>query len=318
MAHAATAARSDADAPLSDFARSVLDGLTRHPKQLTPTWFYDAVGVHLFNAITALPEYYPTSAELVLLDEHRDDLRRMLPSGAVVVEPGAGAAVKSERLLRALDRPRAFVPIEISRDYVAAAENLLAHCPGVSIHPVIGDFTGPFSLPTDLSAGPRILFFPGSTIGNMEPPAARALLRHLWDSVDPDVLLLGVDLRKDPSRLIAAYDDPTGVTAAFNKNILARINRELRSNLPLQAFDHQARWNAQESRIEMHLLCTRDFTADVLGHKISFESGETIHTENCYKFTRDDLEVLARHLDLSMQSFWTGQAGDFALASFAR
>lgn len=272
-----------------------LDGLGRPQKTLSAKYFYDLEGSRLFEEITRLPEYYPTRTELRILHDQGAELGALCPAGAALVEFGAGSAEKVRLLLPHLRDPAAYVPIDVSADFVAAeAERLRAERPDLDIVPLAGDFTGDIALPHAVAGLPLVGFFPGSTIGNFEPREAERLLVRFADLLGSDaILILGVDLVKDPVVLEAAYDDAAGVTARFNLNVLARLNRELGADIDLAGFAHRAIFNRELSRIEMHLVSRRRQTVHLGGRNIDFEAGETIHTENSYKCTQASFEKLA-------------------------
>ncbi|MGH6658761.1 MAG: L-histidine N(alpha)-methyltransferase, partial [Sphingomicrobium sp.] len=267
------------------FRADVLDGLAAAIPAIPARWLYDRRGSELFDRITRLPAYYPTRIETALLKQVLPEIAAMVPPGAAVVEFGAGSQTKTPLLLRAV-RPRAYVPVDISGDYLEeSAAALDAEHERVAVHPVIADFTGEVALPKAVASLPKLGFFPGSTIGNFVPQSATDLLRHFRDILGTGArLLIGMDRAKSVKRLLAAYDDPEGVTADFNMNLLRRINRELGADIPLNAFTHQARWNDQLSRIEMHLVATRDVTFSVEDRRFVFVAGSTIHTENSHKY----------------------------------
>jgi dimethylhistidine N-methyltransferase len=275
----------------ADFAAEVRTGFARTPRQLSPKWFYDALGSKLFEAITLLPEYYPTRTELALFDAHADAMAQAAGRGRVLVELGSGSADKVRRVLPAL-APAAYIAVDVSRDALLAATAVLAsEHPSLPIYAVCQDFAAGLALPTALPAAPRLVFYPGSSIGNFTPDAAVALLAPL--ARPGDALLIGVDLVKDTARLEAAYDDPTGVTAAFNLNVLARMNRELGADFDLRRWRHVARFDPVASRIEMHLESRVDQQVAVAGTRVAFAAGERIHTENSYKYREPDFVALA-------------------------
>lgn len=277
------------------FRRDILAGLSRSPKATPPIWFYDHRGSELFEAITDLPEYYPTRTETALLRDHGADIAAMVGAGRAVVEFGAGSARKTPHLLRAID-PAAYVPIDISGDFLhASSADLASAFPGLAVLPVVGDFNGPLDLPAAIDGLPRLGFFPGSTIGNMEPGAAVDLLRAMRALLGDDaMLLIGMDRIKDRARLVAAYDDAQGVTAAFNLNLLERINRELGGDLPIDGFAHRAVWNDDKARIEMHLEAVRPLDFQVAGTPFTMAAGETIHTESSHKYGGRDERLMLR------------------------
>ncbi|MCL2430875.1 MAG: L-histidine N(alpha)-methyltransferase [Alphaproteobacteria bacterium] len=269
------------------FCDDVLAGLQADPKRVPPKYFYDETGSHLFQRITALPEYYLTRTETGILERHADAIAQMIPPEAAMVEFGAGSSAKTRILLRAAPHVSTYVPVDISGAYLAAETALLRQeMPNLQVLPVAADFTRPFALPQTLGNGPRVGFFPGSTIGNFEPHEANALLRHAATILGPGALfIIGVDLVKDVNVLTAAYNDATGVTAAFNLNLLTRINRELGGGFDLGTFRHRAWYNAEQHRVEMHLVSLAKQKVRACGKSFEFWRGESIHTENSYKYT---------------------------------
>lgn len=277
------------------FRADVLAGL-RGPRRAIPArWLYDERGSELFDEITRLPEYYPTRTETELLEQCRADIATRVGPGAAVVEFGAGSATKTPLLLEAI-APSAYVPIDISGDYLrSSAETLQSRFPSLDVIPIEADFTQDVSLPSSIDGAHRLGFFPGSTIGNFVPRSSVNLLRHMRDILGEGAkLLIGFDRIKPVDILIPAYDDAAGVTAAFNLNLLHRINRELEGDIPVDAFAHQVRWNDMESRIEMHLRCLRDIRFSVGGDIFSMREGESIHTENSHKYDLRSLRLLLR------------------------
>lgn len=296
------------------FRRDILAGLSQSPKATPPIWFYDRRGSELFEAITDLPEYYPTRTETALLERHGADFAASIGPGRAVVEFGAGSARKTPHLLRAI-APSAYVPIDISGDFLHASSAALASAfPGLPVIPLVGDFNGPLALPTAIDRLPRLGFFPGSTIGNMEPDAAVDLLRAMRRLLGDDaMLLIGMDRIKDRDRLIAAYDDKAGVTAAFNLNLVTRINRELSGDMPVDGFAHRAVWNDDKARIEMHLEAVRPLYFQVAGHDFTMDAGETIHTESSHKYGPRDNRLLLRAGGWEPAEAWTDAEGLFSL-----
>jgi dimethylhistidine N-methyltransferase len=277
----------DEDGVATAFRADVLEGLAQEPKAVPSRWFYDDEGSRLFEQITRLPEYYPTRAETEILTRRCDDFRRLIAPGRAVVEFGSGSSVKTPLLLGSIG-PRAYVPLDISGDFLrAAATELAGKFPGLPIHPVEADFTKPVRLPSEVTDLPHLGFFPGSTIGNMVARTAVDLLRSMRETLGPDsLLLIGMDLIKDVAVLEAAYDDAQGVTAQFNLNLARRINRELGGTIPLDKLRHVARWNDCYARIEMHLEATEAIEFEVSGRRFAMAAHETIHTENSHKFDR--------------------------------
>ncbi|MDB5559662.1 MAG: hypothetical protein JWQ36_2596, partial [Enterovirga sp.] len=296
------------------FLGDVLLGLSRPQKTLSPKYFYDLEGSRLFDEITRLPEYYPTRTELAILRDHGRALAHLIPPGAALLEFGSGSTEKIRILLRSAPNISTYVPIDVSGEFIEGeAARLRADLPDLEILPVVADFAQTISLPPAMLDRPRVGFFPGSTIGNFEPEDAAALLRHFAQLLGPgSLLILGVDLVKAPEVLDAAYDDAAGVTARFNLNLLARINRELGADFDLAAFRHRAFFNRERSRIEMHLVSTRRQSVRLGGRLIRFESGETIHTENSYKFTRASFAPLAARAGWDVAESFTDPAELFA------
>jgi dimethylhistidine N-methyltransferase len=298
------------------FAADVLDGLTAKPKRLPPKYFYDLAGSALFERITQLPEYYPTRCEIAILRQHAPAIASLFPQNCALIEFGAGSSRKARILLGAAATIEAYVPVDISGDFLQNEAVLLRRdFPRLGVHPVVADFTKSFALPAQVADLPRVGFFPGSTIGNFEPHEAAKFLRHAADTLgEGAVLVIGVDLIKDIKVLCPAYNDAEGVTAKFNLNLLARINRELGANFDLTAFEHHACYNSEQKRIEMHLASTRRQRVKVNGKAISFRAGETIHTENSYKYTLESFAALARGTGWSpLQSWSDGMFGVLAL-----
>ena len=294
----------------------VLCGLREHPKTLSPRLFYDAAGAALFERITTLEEYYLTRAELEILRARVRELAALAGSGCALIEYGSGAGMKVRFLLNALDAPAAYVPIDISRTQLTrVAAELIAEYPRLAVSPVYADYSAPFRLPALPAGARRVGFFPGSTIGNFHPTDAAAFLRRVRHTVGPNgALVLGVDRRKDPRVLLAAYDDAEGVTAAFNRNVLRRLNRELDADFDLARFRHHAVWNDEASRMEMHLASVGAQIVTVAGESIAFAPGETIWTESSYKYDRPRLERLVRDGGFALTRLWTDTAEQFWLA----
>lgn len=300
----------------STLHEDVLAGLGAEPKTLPPKWFYDAEGARLFEDITALPEYYPTRTELGILLARAGEIATLAGPDTALVEYGSGAGRKIRLLLDALVRPAAYVPIDISGEQLhEVTDALRVDYPHVDIHPVRADYTQPLDLPRLPGENRRVAFFPGSTIGNFDPADARRFLQGVRQTVGDDgALILGLDRAKDPATLIAAYDDAHGVTAAFNRNLLVRINRELDANFDLTRFTHLARWNAPASRVEMHLRSDSDQTVTVAGNPIAFRRGETIWTESSYKYDRPMLDRVLVGTGFGIRQLWTDAADRFWVA----
>jgi L-histidine Nalpha-methyltransferase len=309
------ALRYEATETGSPFARDVISGLTARPKRLPPKYFYDEAGAQLFEEITALPEYYPTRCELAILRERAADIARFFPEGSALVEFGSGSSRKVRILLEAAPTIAAYVPVDISSEMLSQeAETLRRDHPQLAVLPVEADFTQPFVLPAEVAGSARTGFFPGSTIGNFEPHEACAFLRHAGRMLGGGAsLIIGVDLVKDASILHAAYNDAAGVTARFNLNLLARINRELDGDFDLASFSHKAFYNSVRQRIEMHLVSKQRQKVKVAGRVIEFRVGETIHTENSYKYTLEMFGALARGSGWTPMSVWTDAGGNFSI-----
>ena len=315
----------DAPAPLvratdrgetARFRRDLIAGLSRSPKVASPKWFYDAEGSRLFEAITRLPEYYPTRQEAALLRRVAPDWAARFGPEAALVEFGSGASEKTRIVLDAASDLGAYVPIDISADALDAAARRIAEAyPALTVTPLVGDFLHLGALPVGIGQGRRVGFFPGSTIGNLERDEAIAFLTAARGLLGPDALfIVGVDLVKAPETLIAAYDDSAGVTAAFNRNLLVRANRELGAGFDVDSFAHRAVWNATASRMEMHLEATRDMTVLLDGRRIAFRRGETIHTESSRKYTGDSVRELAEAAGWTVAGFETSPDPAVALA----
>jgi dimethylhistidine N-methyltransferase len=300
--------------PISAFARDVIDDLSQAPKRLSPKYFYDAAGSELFEQITRLPEYYPTRTELTILRDRGRAISELIPNGAALVEFGAGATTKA-RLLLDQCPIGAYVPVDISGDFLnAQADALRIDYPGLSVFPVTADFTTPFELPAPIRRMPKVGFFPGSTLGNFEPHEARAFLRSAREIPGRNArMVIGVDLEKDERVLYDAYNDSAGVTARFNLNVLHRINRELGADFDVGAFIHRAIYNRDRHRIEMHLISKKAVTAEVLGRKFSFRPGESIHTENSYKYSIERFVTLAKNSGWMPLQSWTDEARMFSV-----
>ena len=306
--------------PLADngFASDVLSGLSAPRKSLAPKYFYDERGSQLFEAITALKEYYPTRCELAILREHKADIARVFGPKTALIEFGTGSTRKVRIILDAATTVDAYVPVDISAEMLWQEARQLQHdYPRLRVLPVAADFTQPFRLPSAIVGLARAGFFPGSTIGNFEPQDAAAFLRHAGRMLGSRAtLVVGVDLVKDANILNAAYDDAAGVTAQFNLNLLARINRELAADFDVDKFSHRAFYNSERRRIEMHLVSGRRQTVNIAGHLIEFAAGETIHTENSYKYTIESFGLLAQSAGWTPIKAWTD--GYFSVHALAK
>ena len=298
----------------SPFLADVLDGLAQTPKAIPARWLYDRAGSELFEEITRLPEYYPTRVETALLDACAAEVGRLVGPGRAVVEFGSGSSLKTPRLLARV-QPSAYVPIDISGDFLrAAAADLARSLPGLAVLPVEADFMRAVALPAAVARAPKLGFFPGSTIGNLVPRSAVDLLRGMVDTLGVGAsLLIGMDRVKSEAVLLPAYDDPAGVTARFNLNLLARINRELAGDVPVDAFRHRAVWNDVWARIEMHLVAARDLAFTIAGRRFHMAAGETIHTENSHKYDARSARQLLAAGGWTPVREWTDADGLFSL-----
>ena len=298
-----------------EFLEEVLHGLSLPQKSIPCRFLYDRRGSELFERIAGLPEYYPTRTEIVLLKDLGPILKETAPSGAAVVEFGSGSSVKTGFLLEALDRPAAYIPIDISAAALyPAAARIRERFPGIAVHPIPGSFHDPGKLKLPFPQCPRLGFFPGSTIGNLTPAEAASFLRSARRFLGGGSLfVIGVDLQKPLEILLPAYDDAQGVTAAFNRNVLVRINSELGGTFDPELFQHRPLYNAAESRIEMHLRAPRAHRVRVAGRSFDFGEGETIHTENSYKYSISGFQALARAGGWTPLTCWTDKDNLFSL-----
>jgi L-histidine N-alpha-methyltransferase len=304
------------DGQLDAFRLDVLQGLARAQKTLPSRWLYDPRGCDLFEQITALPEYYPTRTETRILQEHAADISQFCGANAHLLEYGAGAGIKTEIVVGQLDSPRSYIPIDIAPGFLELTAQRFRHrFTNLSVNPVVADFTSEFSLPSALVAdGRRVAFFPGSTIGNLNAKDAGLLLQRMRRQVGPQgAAIIGVDLKKDLSILLPAYDDSAGVTADFNRNILVRINRELDGQFSPRQFRHLARWNEADCAVEMHLESPIDQVIAIAGKGFAFRCGETIHTESSRKYEIRAFSEFARHHGWHTQRLWTDASRQFAV-----
>ena len=289
----------------SDFLAAVVEGLSSPQKVLPSKFFYDKVGSKLFDDICELDEYYPTRSELAIFETYKHEIADQVGERVHLVEFGSGSSIKVRTLMEALKSPLGYLPIDISREHlIQSAEGFSKRFPHISLTAICADYTSEFDLPV-LTEGHYVGFYPGSTIGNFTPTEAVKFLRNTKKTLGPCGFLIGVDLVKDHQVLNAAYDDALGVTAAFNKNILARCNRELGTLFNLNAFNHSAFFNALENRVEMHLTSTINQTIQVRDHTFRFKKDETIHTENSYKYTLDGFSDLAKSAGFKPIQSWT-------------
>jgi dimethylhistidine N-methyltransferase len=300
-----------------DLYAEVVAGLSAERKTLPCKYFYDAVGSQLFDQICELEEYYPTRTEIGILEEREAEIGAVLGEDVLVIELGSGSSTKTEILLRALPRPAGYVPVDISREHLTEAAERIAHrFPGLPVWPVCADFNATIELPSiEHGERERLVFFPGSTIGNFDETGRSTLLRRMRDLCGPGGgrLLIGIDLIKDADRLERAYDDAKGVTAAFNLNLLRRINRELDADFDVDRFTHRARFDPGAGRVEMHLVSDADQTVEIDGRRFHFASGESICTEHSYKFTVDGFEALAEGAGWSLDRSWSDADRQFAI-----
>lgn len=311
----AQAANSTPSLAPNNFLLDLKQGLARQRKSISPKYFYDAPGSDLFDQICELPEYYPTRTELSILQKNAREIALHLGPHAEILEFGAGSMQKVRVLLDAMDRPARYVPIDISAAHLqGAALQLAKDYPHLQVEPLAADYTQDLVLPPDMPPeGRRVGFFPGSTLGNFEPLDALRFMSMCARTLQEGALILGVDLVKSPERLHAAYNDTLGVTADFNRNVLARANRELGANFQLDQFAHSAFYNAPFQRIEMHLMSTCQQSVQVGGASFAFAQGETLHTENSYKFTVDGLCQLAQRAGFTPGQTWTDPDQQFCL-----
>jgi len=300
----------------SAFHADVVAGLGASPKTLPCKYFYDEAGCRLFDLICKLPEYYPTRVELGIMGAHAREMAHLFGAEAQLVELGSGSSLKTRLLLDQLPHLASYIPVDISRDYLARArEELAQEYPRLHVLPVCTDYSYPFALPREARRGSRtVIYFPGSTLGNLRPPEARGFLARLAALAGPSGgMLIGVDLKKDVKTVEAAYNDAEGVTAAFNLNLLLRINRELGADFDLSRFSHRALYNADHGRIEMHLVSTARQSAHIGHRTFSFEEGESIVTEYSYKYSLDDFRALANASGWNVRRVWTDERGWFGV-----
>jgi dimethylhistidine N-methyltransferase len=301
--------------PSLDLRHDVLAGLLAYQKTLPSKYLYDAVGSRLFEQICDLPEYYVARTELALLRSVAPEITEGLPRGAALVEFGSGASVKTRLLLDGASEFALYVPIDISDTALSEATRSIREAyPDLQVSPLIGDFTQSLSLPASAAGLPVVGFFPGSTIGNFAPSEAKSFLEDSGNLLGRgSSLIVGVDLAKSADVIIPAYDDAEGVTAAFNKNLLTRLNREFDADFALDDFDHRAVWNPDEGRIEMHLVSLREQVVRIGGRVVVFEAGETIHTENSYKYRPDVFRKIAEEAGWQTSRIWTSESPEFAI-----
>jgi dimethylhistidine N-methyltransferase len=289
-----------------DLCSEILDGLSNKQKTISPKFFYDEKGSHIFDTICELPEYYLTRTESTILEENADEIAEQISEACVLIEPGSGSSKKVRILLDTI-KPSVYIPLEISRSHLkSSAERLSEDYPWLEVHAACADFTTTNVLPYSHPDRQKVAFFPGSTIGNFEPEMAIDLLKNIASMVGSGGgLLIGVDLKKDESILTAAYNDSSGVTAAFNYNLLERLNKDLDANFKLDEFDHHASYNKTYGRMESHLVSRCKQTVAINSHLFEFSEGESIHTENSYKYSIDEFQTLASQAGFSNKKTWT-------------
>lgn len=301
--------------PADTFEDDVVAGLTANPKRLSPKYLYDRRGSALFDRICELDEYYLTRTELAIMRAHAGDMARLLGPRCLVIEPGSGSGSKTRLLLEALDDPAGYVPVDIAREQLLRSASAIGEAfAGLPVWPVHADFTADFEVPRVPEARRRVVYFPGSTVGNLTPPEASALLGRLGRVAgEGGGLLVGVDRKKDRAVLEAAYNDRAGVTSEFNLNLLGRMRRELGAEIDVDKFEHLAFYNPDEGRVEMHLVSTAAQTVRLNGTVVTFEPGETIHTESSYKYEPDEFAALAAGAGWRAEASWTDECGYFSL-----
>lgn len=302
------------------FLNDVVNGLSSSKKQLSPKYFYDEAGAEIFERICTTPEYYPTRTETIILKNSAAEIARAIGPNAALIEYGSGALEKVKIILNALENPLALAPIDISEEQLdIAAKNIQNEFPHLNVLPLPGDFTKPVKLPEELfEARKQVAFFPGSTIGNFEKPDAVNFLKSVKTTIGDDgLMLIGVDLQKNRDTLLKAYNDAAGVTSEFNKNILTRINKELAGNFNLNEFEHVAKYNEEHHRVEMHLKSLADQTVYISGEVFHFALNETIHTENCYKYTQTSFSSLVNEAEFFPIDTWTDPGELFSVVLLA-
>ncbi len=300
---------------LTDFAEAVLEGLSLDDKAIPSRFLYDARGSELFEEITDLAEYYPTRTEIAILERYADDMAEQIGPAEALVEFGSGSSRKTVLLIEALQALRTYVPMDIEATCLAQAKEALdAQFPALDIQPLVADFTRRVALPDELAERFKLGFFSGSTIGNLTRPEARKFLASAAASLGPgSAFLIGVDLKKPLDILLPAYNDAKGVTAEFNLNLLKRINRELEGDFDLDQFEHDAVFNTEHGRVEMHLVSKTDQRVSVLGERFDFAVGERLHTENSHKYTLPEFRLLATDAGWRHAALWVDDQALFSL-----
>lgn len=312
----AQATTIDTSAASAGLQQALVDALTQPYHSISSAWLYDQRGSELFEDITELPTYYPTRTEIGIFEDNLEAIAAAISSDCLVVELGSGSSRKTAPLLNALRQPAGYVPMDISAEYLhQAAADLAKQLPTIPVLPLVADFTTAFALPPSLPAHTnRLGFFPGSTIGNLTASVAHTLLEHCHTLLgDGAAFLIGVDLDKSPDVLIPAYDDPEGVTAEFNLNLLKRINRELGLTINIEAFSHEARYFTDPARIEMHLVATTDQILEVANHTYTLAAGESLHTETSHKYTVESFAQLAARAGWQLTQHWCDAEKRFAV-----
>jgi dimethylhistidine N-methyltransferase len=298
----------------TDMYSEILNGLKSSPKSISPKYFYDKKGSELFESITMLREYYPTRTELFILNKYKNDIANAAGTDSALIEFGSGSSEKVRTLLEAMPELKEYVPIDISKDFLyQSARALSMEYPYLNVHAVSADYTAKFEMPK-LESKRKVVFFPGSTIGNFEPHEMEEFLKQTADQLKPGGgLLIGVDLKKDHAVLNAAYNDKKGVTREFNLNLLNRLNRELLANFKLEDFSHHAFYNAEKGRVEMHLVSLKNQVIPIGDVQIAFQEGETIHTENSYKFTIEEFHQIAAMCGFKPKKVWCDERQWFSM-----
>ena len=305
----------EAEDATDEFRHAVVRGLSAPLKTLECKYFYDEIGSELFDQICSTPEYYPTRTEIQILTNCAGEIAEAVGEGVEIIELGSGASLKTRLLLHAFNRPRAYVPVDISAEYMWQAATALQHdFPMLDIVPTVADFSKHLHIERRGGGGNRLLFFPGSTIGNFKTAEAVNLLTRTLHDLTPDYFVVGFDLVKERKILEDAYDDAAGITAAFNLNLLRRINTELDGAFDISGFRHEARYNETKSRVEMHIVSLKAQSVRIGALEVGFASGESIHTENCYKYSCASFEALAAEAGWRMERVWTGKKDLFAVA----
>lgn len=296
----------------------VLEGISQNPRSISPKYFYDERGSQLFDAITETEDYYPTRTEVLILQKYKQEIVQSLSDDCLLIEPGGGNCSKVRIFIDSL-RPCAYVPMDISKQHLlSAAHQMAAEIPWLQIHAACSDFTLNIQLPKDLPTGPRVVFFPGSSIGNFHPVDAVQYLSSIAQVLSVDgQLLIGVDLKKDKQILERAYNDTNGMTAEFNLNVLARMNRELSANFDLSSWSHHAFYNEELERIEMHLKSLCEQTVQIDDHEFCFVADENLHTENSYKYSVDEFQKLASEAGLVPEKVWLDDNNLFSVHLFS-